>query len=435
MDASSRPARAVLRIAKVKADGLDRLSRHDTRATPPANDDPAKGGTVWLTEATDPAAAVRAELATHDKPPRKGATVAVQAIITARAEWFGEGSTRKERAEAFTAHAMAWAKASLPGKVVAAVRHDGEAAPHLHVWIVPVVETETAVNRRRPELGRRPCRRLDYRSLYGGGRAEARDKMVALQDGIGKALAPLGIERGVSRTVSQAEHRTAWQWRAEQARATEEACRLAAAAAAEAEKAAAAQLELAKAVKQHLEAAARHETEAREDRLKAIARHEAEAKESRRKAAAEQAAFDKGKAELARSLASAAQAEQAAAEHLARMAAIQAGQDALDKGEILDAKGPPGQLEPVFADGVPKARREEIEKAIQPDRQGVLAWVAAQAAWLRGIMERKVQELMRLIDPMIAIQTASAKAERIVANAGRAKARQRPPRELDGLER
>lgn len=406
MDASSRPARAVLRIAKVKADGLDRLSRHDTRATPPANDDPAKGGTVWLTEATDPAAAVRAEIATHDKPPRKGATVAVQAIITARAEWFGDGSTREERAEAFTAHAMAWAKANLPGKLVAACRHDGEAAPHLHVWIVPVVETETAVNRRRPDLGRRPCRRLDYRSLYGGGRAEAREKMVALQDGIGEALAPLGIERGVSRTVSQAEHKPAWRWRAEQEAA-------------------------AKAMAEHLAiqqaAAAKQQRLADQAAAWLAMAHEQAAKTARHE---EEAAKARAAAEAARQDAWASKSKARA--HEAAEAAKIAGLMAFEQGVLIDAEGPSGYLRPVFARGVGEPEQATVEQSIAADRQGVLRQIALLAAAIRATVAERVRDMLRAAQPLLSIQAAAQQAQRIAAEVQRAK---RPPRQRQASER
>jgi len=215
MVARTEPYRAVLRIAKVKAGSLDRLSRHDTRAQPVENDDPGRGGVVWLTDATDPASAVRQAIAGLDKPPRANAVLATQAVITANHEWFGEGAERRAKAEAFTEAAMAWARANMPGQIVAACRHDGEAAPHLHIWSVPIVETAIAVNRRRPELGKRPCRRLDYNGLYGNTR-ESAQRLRGLQTSIGAALAPLGLARGKPKEQTNATHKTTRQWKAEQ---------------------------------------------------------------------------------------------------------------------------------------------------------------------------------------------------------------------------
>ncbi|HIJ61722.1 MAG TPA: hypothetical protein HPQ04_03430 [Rhodospirillaceae bacterium] len=231
------PPRAVLRIQKITTtQAMDRLSRHDRRVQPVANDEPGRGGIVCLTpEATDPAAAVRAEISSLDKPPRKNAVLCYQAILTTGDSHFGVGPERIARAERFTAAAMAWARENLPGKVVSAYRHDGEVGgPHLHVWVVPVVETEIAVNRKRPELGKRPCRRLDYDGLFGGsGKVRNKAIMENLQrgpGGIGAALAPLGIAMPQPKAKTNATHTETMMWKANQKAAMEMAGRMADAA-------------------------------------------------------------------------------------------------------------------------------------------------------------------------------------------------------------
>lgn len=316
--------RAVLRIAKVKTlASLDRLSRHDTRAQPVANDDPERGGVVWLTEATDPAAAVRAEVAGLDKPPRANAVLATQTVLTARAEWFGEGSARAERAEAFTAQAMAWARANLPGKIVAACRHDGEAAPHLHIYSMPIVETEVAVNRKRPELGKKRCRRLDYNGIYGNT-VESRKRLSDLQTSIGLALAPLGIERGVPKAITNVRHRDYRAWKAEQ--------------------------EAAKQAAQAAETFARHVARSANEHEKAARADRDRAARSRQEAAA-----------------------------------WSAGVEAWAAGELVAVSQ---DRQPVFAADLVPARRAEIARTIEPIWPRLAEWIELATAKVRAAMAR-----------------------------------------------
>jgi Plasmid recombination enzyme len=355
-----RPALAVLRIAKVKAGSLDRLSRHDTRAQPVANDDPERGGVVWLSDSHDPARAVRDAIATLDKPPRANATIATQTIITARADWFGEGSTREERAEAFTKAAMDWARKNLLGEIVAVCRHDGEAAPHLHIWSVPISNSEIAVNRKRPELGKRPCRRLDYRGLYGKNVAECRATLSRLQDGIGEALAPLGIQRGKKRTGAEhADHKTTQQWKAEILKA-------------------------------------------RLETTQALKRAEAYATKVAALEAATRASNERAEAALARAK------------------AWEVGQAAVATGRIIDADGPENERVPVFAPNLNQSVRDDLAQRIAPAGQKLLAWIAEWAALLRHETRRRLTEMIHKSEKTTSIQAAAARAAKAVDEASAA---------------
>lgn len=423
---SSRPAKAVLRIAKVKSlSSLDRLSRHDARTQPVSNDDPDRGGVVWLTEATDPAAAVRAEIASLDKPPSKNAVLATQTIITARAEWFGEGPDRAVKAKAFTEAAMAWAAANLPGKIVAAVRHDGEAAPHLHIWSVPVVVKELAVNRKRPELGKRPVRCLGHADLYGRAMADNRAIMTGLQTGIGEALKPLGIERGTPRSIAHADHKTTQAWKAEQAKAAKEA-----AAARDA-------IKQAEAERERMAAQASLLLAEREALLHEAAKEAAETKADRKAAeeALGMAVAERTSAEAyaAHTLGKAAADKAAARNAKAVASAYEAGGRAFAKGEILDALGQPGDLTPVFAAEVNQTRRNEIETAIKPDRQGVLAWIADLAASIGDAVRDRIADLLKAARPLAASEIARANLAKELFDQAREQAprqRQERAREL-----
>ena len=404
---ASKPPRAVLRIAKVKSlSALDRLSRHDTRAQPVANDDPERGGVVWLTEATDPAAAVRAGIADLDKPPPKKGVLAYQVVLTTSAEWFGEGPDREAKAKAFTEAALALAKDNLPGRLVAGCRHDGEAAPHLHLYYLPEVASEVAVNRKRPELGKKPCRRLAYSELFGRNMAECRATLTRLQDGIGQALAPLGIERGVPRSVSHADHKTTQAWKAEQAAAAKEAVAVLAA-----QKAAAAE-------QQRLNDEAALWLAEAQDRAAKAAKREAAAAVAQRQA-------DKARTD-AEAFNRKARADQAVE------AAKIAGLDAFSQGILIDAEGPSGYLRPVFAPGVGVPEQAAVEKAIAPDRQGVLQQIAMLAIAVRATVADKVRELLRAMHPSLSIQAARHRAEQETARFHRI---QRPPRQRQAPER
>lgn len=154
-----------------------------------------------------------------DKRLRGDAVRWVETIIYASPEWFDHGAPgapadREGRIAAWRDRAMGWLGKEFGDDVVAAVAHHDEATPHIHAAIVP---------RRRDKKGRLGVR---AKAIMDG-----RQVLRGYQDRIAAEMADLGLNRGVARTETGAEHLSPREFRARQRRLERAAAADAAAAA------------------------------------------------------------------------------------------------------------------------------------------------------------------------------------------------------------
>jgi len=181
---------AVLRIAKVKTMGhVAGLGLHVERERETRNaDEERRAQNERLAGTGDWIADVERRLA--DAPTiRKNAVLAIEHVMTASPEFFGEGSAREQarRLADWRDASMAWLRETYGrDNVVAAVLHRDELTPHIQALVVPIDDHG----------------RLNARGFIGGDRG----RLSALQDSYHDAVGRLGLERGVRGSV--AEHQT-----------------------------------------------------------------------------------------------------------------------------------------------------------------------------------------------------------------------------------
>jgi hypothetical protein len=181
---------AVLRIAKVKMMGhVAGLGLHVERERETRNaDEGRRHANERLAGTGDWCADVEHRLA--DAPIiRKNAVLAIEHVMTASPEFFGEGSVREQarRLADWRDASMAWLRETYGrDNVVAAVLHRDELTPHIQALVVPIDDHG----------------RLNARGFIGGDRG----RLSALQDSYHDAVGRLGLERGVRGSV--AEHQT-----------------------------------------------------------------------------------------------------------------------------------------------------------------------------------------------------------------------------------
>lgn len=220
-------AYAVARAAKRGAGGLGAAQNHNEHRLGLPNVDPdliqhnrVLIGSGNLFED------VQRRLAEVDITPRANACLAVEFVITASPEFYHFRKAASERVASGYELKGHWEKlqeyekATLDwfnriygqANVVAVNRHMDEKTPHLHVFVVPLLEKDISLTRQRknqPLKTRKTERRLvlSATDVMGGP-----TQMVAMQTSFAAAVAHLGLDRGLSGTG--ARHTTTKQYAA-----------------------------------------------------------------------------------------------------------------------------------------------------------------------------------------------------------------------------
>lgn len=120
---------------------------------------------------------LRIEAAALSRKPQSNAATAVEVTISASPDWF-EGKTPEAAAAYFTAARDALARRYGAEQIIGWSTHYDETTPHMHVVLVPLVETE---------------RGWKYSSsAFVGGRKA----FYEFHDAMARALARFGVERG-----------------------------------------------------------------------------------------------------------------------------------------------------------------------------------------------------------------------------------------------
>lgn len=186
------PAYTVLRIAKLKSWGaIGGAGEHNARKreTPNADPERLKANRFVVGEpGLDLAQAVRERIG--EQTIRKNAVLAVEGILSASPEYFRPGKAHEAgaydpmRLEDWAEVSRQWLERKYGDRVVSAVLHLDEATPHIQFVLVPLDDTG----------------KLNCRALFGG----TRRTLSELQTDYAKAVAPLGIQRGLE--GSRAKH-------------------------------------------------------------------------------------------------------------------------------------------------------------------------------------------------------------------------------------
>ena len=120
---------------------------------------------------------------TSDQRVRSNAVHAIELMLT-----FSPGSLKAEDLKEWTRVNMEWVGKNFGGKqnIIDCRLHFDESTPHLHCIVIPIDERG----------------RLNARAFLGG----TRDRMSELQTSYAQDMECFGLERGISRTITKAQH-------------------------------------------------------------------------------------------------------------------------------------------------------------------------------------------------------------------------------------
>lgn len=200
---------AILRVKRLKTNAdLNGATLHGRRQDSGTHYDPAR--TLYnehyaagrCASAPDWAEFVQCALSRSGATVRKGASVAAEFFIGASPEFFaprdGEDHFNMENVYKFR-DAVLSAFYERYGQNVVVARLDlDEGTPHMTLCVLPTYEK---VTKHKRELV------VSYKKVFAGDSLlEAREKLTELQDWIAEKLAPLGLSRGVPKSISHREH-------------------------------------------------------------------------------------------------------------------------------------------------------------------------------------------------------------------------------------
>lgn len=183
---------AIMRVQKIKGGAsMNGSISHITRARETPNADASRRHLNRAIVGEDNAKAIRKAIASRTPPKyRRDAVRSLEFVLTASPEWF---VSNHERTEEYLESAVGWVKDELGEEnVVSAVIHYDETTPHVHVHAVPLVEETN---------------RLSAKSFIDG-----RSDLGRMQSRFAEWQAGFGVQRGVSRTVTQRDHTTIAEW-------------------------------------------------------------------------------------------------------------------------------------------------------------------------------------------------------------------------------
>lgn len=192
-------AKAIMRVGKLKSLGsVGGSEKHTARLQDTPNADPYKENIRLIGDNDDPELEkiVLDKISDNTKhKPRKDAVLCSEIFLSASPEYFRphDPSMAGEWDDSlmwnFANASKKWLQDNFGDKCVRAELHLDESTPHIHAYIVPLNDK---------------TKQLSHKAMFGGDGRQASIKLSKFQDSYAKALAPLGIERGVK--GSQATH-------------------------------------------------------------------------------------------------------------------------------------------------------------------------------------------------------------------------------------
>ncbi|ENN89887.1 Mob (plasmid) [Bartonella schoenbuchensis m07a] len=149
------------------------------RETPNAAPDRTQMNQHYMASSTDEAMGLLREKLPQKR--RKDAVIAVEYVMTASPQWWGDAST--EQQQDFFNKSREWlAKKYGEQNILVATVHNDETSPHLSAFVVPIT----------------PDGRLSAKEFIGN-----RSKMSNDQTTFAKAVEHLGLQRGIERSVAK----------------------------------------------------------------------------------------------------------------------------------------------------------------------------------------------------------------------------------------
>jgi hypothetical protein len=182
---------AICRIQKIKSWGtLSRSQAHTLRLVDTPNANPEIKNLELIGNNTNLGLETLVREKIGSQKIRSDAVLAVEMLLSASPEYFRPNAPYKggiyeqQRLDDFVDAVVQWLKKSWGDRIVLAELHLDEITPHIHAYLVPLDERG----------------KLNCKALFG-----TRAKMYELQDSFAKAIAHLGIVRGVKGSVATHE--------------------------------------------------------------------------------------------------------------------------------------------------------------------------------------------------------------------------------------
>ena len=131
---------------------------------------------------------------TEGQKIRKNAVMAIETVMT-----FSPGAVKPEDIREWAAASISWLGSEFGGRqnIVDAVLHLDEKTPHIHAFIIPIDEKG----------------KLNAREFLGG----TKDRLSRLQTSYAKDMERFGLDRGICKTITKAQHKASQKFHAEQA--------------------------------------------------------------------------------------------------------------------------------------------------------------------------------------------------------------------------
>lgn len=181
------PSFAIFRTEKLKsAPEIRGAAGHNSRTRDTPNADPAGEVITLVDPGPDPHATVMARIDQAGATPRAGAVLAQEILLSASPEFFRPDSPGRagfwepDRLAKWRTHAEAWMRDQFGDRIISAHLHLDESTPHIQAIVVPLTEDG----------------RLSARETFNPRTLQQ------MQTTYAKALAPLGIQRGLEGSLA-----------------------------------------------------------------------------------------------------------------------------------------------------------------------------------------------------------------------------------------
>lgn len=203
---------------------------HRTAKNPEPRIDPTRthlNQHIIKTAETIPEAVQRRISGAGVKLPKDAQVVAQELTLGASPEYFrpdyhpddpnGWGKYDSERLEQWKERTMDWLEDRF-GKenLVDVVLHLDERTPHIHAMVLPITEVELKKRRTAEQIKNNEPNETYTKTKWNRSKVFGLAQHYEMQDEYAKALAPLGLKRGISKKLTGKEHKSTREYEREQ---------------------------------------------------------------------------------------------------------------------------------------------------------------------------------------------------------------------------